>query len=200
MTDRKLRDQLIKQESFSPAMRELYRQGVEAMLENRLSKFQRIAWSLSSLMGLAFFVFFGVVAFKLPPEFPVVGKAVYIAGILFSMAWAVLGFIVVRRGGLNKRMHENTAHGLTFGFTLVLMIGMLLLGQTMPDGILGIKMILGGMVFLLIFGIPSLMLKHMNDAELRIREQMLDLELRIAELAEKQGDAAPVKAVPPSSN
>ena len=193
MSDRKLRDQLVGLESFSPALQERYRKGVKAMLEKRLSGAQRLAWSISSSLSVAIAVFFAIVAYKLPSRVPVIVRGTFIMGIFFSAAWAVLGFTIVRRGVINRRKHINAGHALTFLFTLALMIIFLFIGQKMPDGIKGIQLILFGMVFLLSSGVPSLMLKHMNDAELRLREQMLNLELRIAELAEKQGADAPAK-------
>jgi heme/copper-type cytochrome/quinol oxidase subunit 4 len=180
-----LRDRLVELESFSPALREQYRKGVDAMLEKRLSTFQRIACSLAGLLGLAFAVGFTIVAIR-ATSLPPIARGMFAVTALFGLAWAILSFIVVRRGAMNRKSHINISYGLTFGFVLIMMMGYLHLGLSAPDGIKGIKMILAGMVYLITFGIPALLLKHMNDKDLRLREQLLNMELKIAELAERQ--------------
>ena len=74
---------------------------------------------------------------------------------------------------------------------VIMMTLFLVQGMAMEDGVKGLKMILYALVFFIMFGIPSLMMMHLNQAELRVRKDILRLELQIAELAEKQ--AQPVR-------
>jgi predicted membrane channel-forming protein YqfA (hemolysin III family) len=108
-----------------------------------------------------------------------------IAGAVFGAAWAVLGVSILRKGSFRLFRDENVVHGLTFGFTLLLLIVLLLLGGQNADRTTGIQMMLFGGIFFLVFGIPAIFNMRINRAESTLREQLLKLELQIAEIAEK---------------
>jgi hypothetical protein len=62
---------------------------------------------------------------------------------------------------------------------------MLLLGGQAGDRTTGIQLMLIGSIFFLIFGIPALFNMRINRTESSLREQLLKIELQIAEIADK---------------
>ncbi len=87
---------------------------------------------------------------------------------------------------MNRKTEGNAVLGLTFSFMVIMMTLSMMRGMGMEDSVKGLKVILCGLVFFVMFGIPSVVMMYLNHAELGIREHMLKLELQIAELAEKQ--------------
>ena len=70
-------------------------------------------------------------------------------------------------------------------FTVLAMVFWLYLGMTVEDQIKGVQMILYGLTFLIAAAVYWL--SHMIErTELPMRESLLELELRLAELAEKR--------------
>ena len=186
MNSHELREQLLELESYSPDLQARYRKEMKDFLEKPLGRGGRIGWIFAMLMGLSFFVIFGIVAIKTPREFPLIGRIGFIAGAVFGAVWAVVAFIIAKRGSMNRKTHVNLVLGMTFGFMVIMMTLFMMQGMAMENGVKGLKMVLGGLVFFVMFGIPSLMLMYLNAVELGIREHMLKLGLQIAELAEKQ--------------
>lgn len=109
----------------------------------------------------------------------------FIEGAVFSAGWVALCICILKRGTFNLFQHENAIHGLVFGFVLLLLINMLLLGGQVEDKTIRIQMMLSGGIFFLIFGIPAIFSMRINRAESSLREQLLNIELKIAELADK---------------
>ena len=75
-------------------------------------------------------------------------------------------------------------YGLTFGFLLILLTGLILLGGQLEDKVIAIQMTLNGAIFFMIFGIPALFSLRINRMESALREHLLKLELKVAELAD----------------
>ena len=186
MNSQELRGQLLELESFSPDLQARYREEMKALLEQPFGRRARIGWILSMLMGLSFFVIFGIAAIKAPHDFPLLGRIGFILGAVYGAVWAVVAFTIARRGSMNRKTQLNVVLGLTFGFMVIMMTLFMMQGMDMEDSLKGLKMILGGLVFFVMFGLPSLVMMYLNRAELGIREHLLRLELQIAEIVEKQ--------------
>jgi len=157
------------------------------MLEKRLTWGMRIGWMLATAMGLGFLGLFSYVAATAPPEFPLLGRLGFVAGALFGLGWTILALSILKRGAISLKSHSGAATGMVWGFVLLMMIIFLQLGMTMEDGVKGIQMILSGLVFLVIFGIPALIMRRVETAELALGEHLLKLELQLAEISEKLG-------------
>jgi hypothetical protein len=199
MSSPKLRYSLTELETHSPDLEAEYRKKVEAMLEKRLTPVSRAAWIVAALMGVGFFLVFSraaILAHSLP-GFPCLGQIGFAVGAVFGLIWAVLGAVVVRRGSLSFSPYKSAtldqfltmspaAAGITWAFTVIMMVIFLMMGTSVTDGIKGTQMILGGVVGLLMFGIPALVIMHIQRSELRVREHLLRLELQLAERTEKQ--------------
>jgi hypothetical protein len=147
-------------------------------------------------MGVGFFILFSTVAIAvtwLEPGFPLIGRLVFAAGALFGLAFAILFGLVLKKGSIRLGFWRNAtlrqlrtvhpaAFGLTWAFCVLLTVACQIMGSQMPDTAKGNQMILGGIVAMVLFGIPIMILSCATEAELLQREKFLQLELQLAEL------------------
>ncbi len=179
-TQNGFRERLLKVEQVTPALKQRYDKEIQAMFEKRLTGVRRWSWLGSAIMGVGFALLFGSLAILLPAEFPLAGRIGFAGGALFGIGWAVLGIRVFRRGSLDLKKDTVAAAGMTWGF-LVFMVTLFMV--TAPDTIVGLRMIVSGLVFL-VGGVAFLLRHVVEQSELKTREKLLEIEYRLAELAE----------------
>ena len=171
-------------EKRTPEFEEKFRKEIKKMMKKTLTRTEKIIWSFSILLGLFFVVQFSYVAVTAPPEFPFLGRMMFAVGAFFGAVWMGLAIWTLRRKSFNWIMQENMTYGLTFGFLLILLTGLMLLGGQLEDKVIAIQMTLNGAIFFMIFGIPALFSLRINRMESALREHLLKLELKVAELAD----------------
>lgn len=184
MNDRSIRNRLLEMEKQTPQLQERFEKEKRKMLERKLTRSGRVVWGLASLIGAWFFVYFSYVAITVQQGNWLV-RAGFVVGAVFGAAWTVLGVSILRKGSFRLFRDENTVQSLTFGFTLLLLIVLLILGGQNADKTAGIQMMITGGIFFLAFGIPAVFNMRINRTESALREHLLKLELQIAEMAEK---------------
>ena len=179
MNDQSIRDRLLDLEKRTPELEEQFKKEVNKMFEKKLTISGKIIWIFASLMGFAFAVGFSYVALVVSQELPWLIRVGFAIGAVFGAGWAALGIWTLKKGTINWFQHENAVHGLSFSFVLLLLVILLLLGNQIEDRILVIKMMLIGVIFFLIFGIPALLNMRINRTEASLREQLLKIELKM---------------------
>jgi hypothetical protein len=180
-----LREQLLGLERFSPELESRFRKEIKNMIEKRLNWPARIAWALSGVMSLGFVGLFSYLAATIPPELPLVGRLGFVAGALFGLAWAIVAWRIVKRGAFSLKSHSGAITGIVWCFVVAMMTVDLYLGASMKDPARGCILILSGLVFVVMFGVPQLIMRRVEMSEIRVEEHLLKLELQLAELAEK---------------
>jgi hypothetical protein len=173
------RDRLLKMEQASPALKEQYTKEIQAMLEKQLTGIRRWAWLASGLLGIVFTLLFGTLAIVIPAEFPWWGRLGFAAGALFGIGWLVLGIKVFRRGSENLKL-DSAAVGMGWGLTLFMVTVAMVWA---PDNLAGVRSILIGLVFV-VFSVVGLLQHWIEKSELKTHEKLLQIEYRLAELAE----------------
>jgi hypothetical protein len=181
-----LRDKLVAQQERDRASEEQFWREMERMMETKLTPARRIAWGLSGLMGVFFVVLFSYVAWTAPSEFPLAGRLVFIAGSVFGAIWAGISGVILRRGTFHLKTDENMVNGVVWGFMVLMMTAFLLMAGNMENRTAGISLVLNGLVFIVLFGIPAIVNLRINRMEQGLREQMLRLQITLAEIAENQ--------------
>lgn len=184
MNKRSIGDRLLEAEKRDPAREDRFKEEMNKMTENRLTRSGKIAWAVTTALSVVPAIFFTYLAITIE-GLPWLGRAGLVEGTLFSIAWIILGVRTLRKGSLNMLKHENAIHGLVFGFVLLLLVNMLILGSQLEDRTLGNQMMISGGVFFMIFGIPAIINMRFNRTELTIRQHLLKIELRMAELSER---------------
>ena len=110
-------------------------------------------------------------------------------GVLFGLAWCVTAVSVLRQGAMDMRTHGRWMAVMVWVFTILMVMFFQILGMTVPDRMLGLAMMANGLVFLI--GAAVYWLSFLiGQSQLNTREQLLQLELRLAEMAAGSGAAS----------
>jgi hypothetical protein len=181
-----LGDRLLGQQRRDEASEERFKEEMRKMTETKLTTAKRVAWALSGLMGIFFVFLFGYYAWTALSELPLIARLIFVAGAVFGAFWAVICGNILKKGSINLRTDENMVHGLVWGFMVLMMTALLVVGGMMNDRVLGIYMVLYGLVFFIMFAIPSVLNLRVNRLELGLREQIVSMQITLAEIVENQ--------------
>lgn len=184
MNEQSIRDRLLGMEKRTAQLEERFEKEKKKMLERKLTLSGKIVWLLTSLIGAYFAIHLSYLAIIMQ-ELPLLARIGFAGGALFGAAWVVLSIRTLKRGSFSLFRNENAIHGLVFGFSVLLLVILLLLGGQAEDKTTGIQLMLSGGIFFLAFGIPSILSMRINRIESSLKEQMLRIELQMAEFADK---------------
>jgi len=92
----------------------------------------------------------------------------------------VLGMRVFWRGSENLKIDSGAAAGMGWGLAVFVVTLSIVVA---PDTIVGVRMILCGLVFL-VFAVVGLLQHVIKQSEFTTREKLLQIEYRLAQLAE----------------
>lgn len=115
---------------------------------------------------------------------PLVARIGLGTGVLFGLAWTALTVKVVRSGEINFKGDARRAAQMVWVFTVLMVVFFLVVGLSAEDRLLGILMVLQALAFLIGAAVYWLSYR-IEAAELSVTERLLQLELQLAELAEK---------------
>lgn len=176
------RKRLLKSENFNKELREKYNREVHMLLEKKLTAPRKwfMTANIAMMLGLSAFFLYKMIAFSALPFLARVGFGV---GVLFALSFAVLLFSIVRRGSINIKSDSNWYAGLIWVFLVIMITLFMLIGGRMHDTARGISMVLNGLVFL-VGGVVFLLQNTITQANLKLQEKLLEIELRLAEMKE----------------
>jgi MFS family permease len=172
---------LIECEAPTPALQEQYRKEINAMFEKKLGPWGRAMWVFWTVFGLAMGTFFAVVAVYSYGKLPVWVTAGFGLGAAFGLAYAVLSGWIAWSGRYQLKTQAPAIVGLTWVFT-VLYVTLLLVFA--PHSIVGLRMLVSALFFL-VFAAVFLLAGRTEQAELRTKEKLLEIEYRLVDLAEQ---------------
>jgi hypothetical protein len=177
------RERLMDMEPMTPSLRERYEREVGMLLEKKLTTPHKWGMMAVIVMLLGQVVFFGYAIFA-SHELPLLGRIGFGVGVLFALTFTALLVSVLRRGSYNIKTYPNAITGITWVFLVIMITLFMLVAGRISDPARGMSMVLNGLVFLT-FGVVFLLQNTINQAQLKTQEKLLEIELRIAELAEK---------------
>ena len=178
------RERLLRLEQVTPALKERYDKEVQAMLEKRITGVSRWVVLGSAVMSVVFAVLLGVWAI-IPPaeEVPLPARIPVAVGALFSVGFVILGLRIFRRGSFDLKFDTAVINGMVWVFAVLMVIMFSVMSLLAPDRIAGLWMMIFGLVVLVV-GAVFLIRHGIAQSELRTREKLLEIEYRLAELAE----------------
>jgi hypothetical protein len=187
MNESGLREGLLGAEPMSAELERRYRERVRALTERPLTAVQKGNHVFGVVLSLWLVVWFVVQLVKRGGHPGPVGIAGLVVGLVFSAGWGLLALTLLRRGTESLRVHAVLRVMLIGGFTLALLGLMLYAGVTSADAAKGNQLILYGLAFWTALGIPYCVVHVARQSELRLREDVLRLELWMARIAEHAG-------------
>jgi hypothetical protein len=146
------------------------------MIQKQLTRAQRWCWGALSAISVLFAIIFAVQAATAPADFPLSARLGFVAGVVCSLAFAVIGFRVYRQRFItyaDSGAYSSLAWILpTICVTLAMVYA--------PNDILGLRTIICGFVFLLMGAV--FLLRHViEQSEARLREKLADVEKQLGE-------------------
>ena len=174
------RDRLLAAEKSTPT--EKYQKELANLLERKLSPAQRTVMTGVVAVVSASAMVMGGLAIIGPGKLPLMGQVVLGTGAAGSLLGA--GFIVrvLRRGTILRMKDPVFINSLIWVFSSLSVAGALCVGGSMGHSLLGIHVVLFMLYF---FASASVLLMRslLEQAELRTREKLLELEYHLAQLA-----------------
>ena len=174
-------EQLLQCETPDEGLREKYEKEIRAMLEKQLSPAGRAMWWFWTVFCAAQAVLFAVIGVWSYGKLPIWGTIGFVAGVAFALAVGAICARIAMTGRLKLNTQPPAMAGLSWAFVVVMVTMYMVMA---PDSIAGLRMILCGLVFL-VGAAVFLLASRTEQAELRTKEKLLEIECRVAELAER---------------
>ncbi len=159
---------------------------LQAIIEKPIRGVHKWAWIGSTVLGIGFMLLFGTLAI-IAAEISILGRLGFAAGAVFGLAWAIMGIEILRRGSINLKTHGPAAAGMGWGLTVIIAtIALLTMGNEPRESLVGLRMCLAALIFL-VMAAMFMIQSRIQQSELKTREKLLEIEYRLAELAESVG-------------
>ena len=186
MNSSNLREGLLRAEERDPALEARYSERMRALTERRLTGAAKAGHALGLILSIGLVVRFVQLFVQDGARGRPEGLAGLGLGLSFSVGWALAEWAVLRAGVERHLSHGTVRTMLLVGFTSLLAGLMLWAGLETPDASRGIRLILFGLVFWCVIGLPFLIAYLVQQGEVRTRIALLRVELQLAERSETQ--------------
>ena len=177
------REQLLQAERLNPTYKERYQKEVRAMLEQKLTGGKRLAYIGTAAMGIGFALLFGTLAIIVPKGFPIAGRLIFAMGAIFGLAWAVFAGGNVRKGVIKLKTDPTAMVGMSWAFVVIVVTVLMVSQRKFPDPVTGVRALVIGLIFLVMAAV-FMISNRIDQVGLKTREKLLEIEYRLAELAE----------------
>lgn len=178
------RNRLLDVEKPNTAYKEKYEKEVQKMVEKKLTGWTKLSHIVGLIMGLGFAVLFGTVAVIVPKEFPLWGRFIFALGAVFGLIIIVFEGWVLKKGTVNLKKDEMASAGLAWCFVVIIASIVLVYSGRHPDPITGVHMLVS-LLFFLVMAAVFMIRAFVQRSEVNTREKLLEIEYRLAEIAEK---------------
>lgn len=170
----------LEQAHTTAGLREQHRRQVEAMLVRPLTWPQRLLHGAVAVAGLAGAGVCAALVMTEPDTLPPLTRAALTLLAGFGASWSLWAAGVLRRGAVHRRRDRGVAARMAFGFTLLTVAMTAALAAASPgQGALAMLVV---SLALLVTAAVVMLMHAIEQAELRGREQVLQLELRVLTL------------------
>lgn len=186
-TKRELRERLLAAEPINPKLRAEYQRKVDDMLDPKLSRRARLWLAGVILFDLAAagVVTALVMTESLPP--PMIGAL--LSGVGFAVAWSIYFMVMLRRGVYRRRIDMPRLSSMALAFSVIMCVLLAIAG--LPTD----RVLLVAMLSVLPAGLLAIR-SIIQQSEMRMQERLLEVQYRLATLAEKFDDGEAGAGVP----
>jgi hypothetical protein len=176
-----LREGLLGAEEQDPDLKKIYRERLRVVTERRLTGPARVAHGIGMLFAVVLIarflqLFLQSSGHGRPEELAGLGL-----GLAFSVGWALAELAVLRAGVERLFSHTALRTMLIVGFTSLHAGLMLWAGLESADPARGVRLILFGLVFWCVIGLPFFISYLVKNSEVRMRMALLRMELQLPE-------------------
>ena len=176
-------DQLIAAQRVEPTLRQRYEQEMKAMLEQPLTKTRKTSFILSAILCTIMMVMLTIAALS-SHRAPIGVRIGLGLGAVYAAGWLIMSIRILRRGTFNLRSDSRVLSAWPWIFMVALVTLILFMTGQRADSVKSVWMLLYGLTFLLMASM--FLIQHwISDARLKVEERLLEVQLRVAELAEE---------------
>lgn len=183
-SNKTFRDKLLDMEKPNTRHKEKYEKEILKMVEKKLTGLNRFAHIVGLIMGLGFAVLFGTLAVTVPKGFPLWGRFIWALGAVFGLLIVAVESWILKKGTINLKKDNMAIAGLSWSFVVILGAITLVHSGEFPDPITGVRALVS-ILFFLVMAAVFMIRAFVERSELNTREKLLEIEYRLAELAEK---------------
>lgn len=181
-SDKTFRDKLLDTEKPNVSYKEKYERQVQEMVEKKLTGVTKWSHIGGLIMGLGFAVLFGTVA--------VVSKEALWLRLFFAMG-AIFGLVIIaaegsilKKGTINLKEDPLAMAWMGWGFVVIIAAVIMVFSRKVGDPTKVVRAFVFILFFLVVAAV-GLLKAIIERSELNNREKLLEIEYRLAELAEK---------------
>lgn len=182
-----LDQRLLAVEQIAPNSRQQLEQELSHMFQRELSQTRRTFFGAVAAGALVSGGVCGALALS-EPDLPTLPRIALAVGSLFGLAWTVVAGRICWRGALDVKRDARQIAAMVWTFTVLMTTFFLAAGMSAENRLQGLLMIAGSLPFLIGAGVYWLNYR-IEQAELCTQEKFLQLELRLAMLAEQSSVA-----------
>lgn len=183
-SNKTFRDKLLDMEKPSTKHKEKYEKEILKMVEKKLTGLNRFAHIVGLIMGLGFAALFGTLAVTVPKGFPLWGRFIWALGAVFGLLIVAVESWILKKGTINLKEDNMAIAGLSWSFVVILGTVVLVFSEKFSDPITGVRALVS-ILFFLVMAAVFMIRAFVERSELNTREKLLEIEYRLAKLAEK---------------
>ena len=177
-------EQLVDAQPIDSVHQQKYKKEITAMYEKKLTGLNKVTWIFSTMMGLFFVGVFSWAFAISADELPLLARLGFAAGALFGLGIAAYSVKILLRGKYNLKTDAKGMLGMMWVFIVIMVTLFMMLAPELPDPNSGIFMLLNALIFL-VMAATFMTTGRTDQAELKTREKLLEMECRLAEISEK---------------
>jgi hypothetical protein len=176
-------DQLIAAQHVEPTLRQRYEQEITTMLEQPLTTTRKTSFILSAVLCTVMMVMLTIAA--LSSHRAPIGVRIGVGlGAVYAAGWLVMTLRILRRGTFHVRGDSKLMSSWPWVFAVTLVTLILVMTARQNDSVKSVWLMLFGLTFVVIASM--FVIQHwIADARLKVEERLLEVQLRVAELAEE---------------
>ena len=176
-------DQLIAAQRVEPTLRQRYEQEIQTMLEQPLTTTRKVSFTASIIICAIMTAALTIAAVS-SHRAPIGVRIGLGLGAVYALGWLIMSIRILRRGRFNVRTDSRILSAWPWIFMVTLVTLILFMTGQRADSVKSVWMLLYGLTFLLMASM-FLIQYWISDARLKVEERLLEVQLRVAELAEE---------------
>lgn len=180
----KFAEQLIDAQTVDTQHQQKYKKEIAAMYEKKLTGLTKAMWIFWIIFGLGHTGIFSWACVISADELPLLARLGFAAGALFGLGIAGYSAKILFRGKFNLKTDAKGMLGMMWVFIVIMVTLFMMLAPELPDPNSGIFMLLNALIFL-VMAATFMTTGRTEQAELKTREKLLEMECRLAEISEK---------------
>ena len=181
MNESRMRDALLASEQPNPELEQRYHERLRALTERRITTSERVGLVIGLLLAAGVAAWFVRLMVTCPPDRKPFGLLVLAVGIVLCAGWAAYAIVVLRRGTQDLQRDSSMLGNLVMLSTAGMVPLLYWASIHQADPALGNRKLLVALLAWTLAGLPYYVLHVVREHSLKLRTDLLRLELAIAE-------------------